>query len=205
MTIPIQNAESSQALAASLGLKGKVSLEIDTVVVPVEVTGDLPDTPYSPIVPIGGGAAQGPAGVGVEGAITIQPGRGGILVIKRITVPNTTGSPGAFELRLMTPANFVTGTIVSQANAFNYNSLFIAGGVARNGAIVSVFTHTVVLGQDLERLNVLDGDTGVIKLPGGYALYGDDPSGPVGLGLWNTVANEPVSATFHGKFYLNKG
>lgn len=205
MSIPIQNAESSQALAAALGLKGRVSLEVDTTVVPVELTGNLPNTPYSRIIPIGGSAAQGAGGAGIEGAITIRPGTGGILVVRKITVPNTSGSDGDFELRLMTPANFATGTVVSDANAFNFNSLFIDGAVVVVGALISIVTHTVVLGQALTILSVLDNSTGVIDLPGGYALYGDDPSGPVGLALWNTAADEPVAANFFGDVFLNKG
>lgn len=205
MTIPIQNAESSKALTAALGLKGAVRLEIDTTVVPVELTGNLPDTPYSSIVPMGCTGLGVAAGAGVENAITVQPGPGTILVVRLITVPNISGSDGDYELRLVTPANFVTGTIVSSVQALNYNSEFIAGGVARMGAVCRVLTHTVVLGELLTRLSVLDNTTGEIVLPHGFALYGDDPAGPLGLALWNTAANEEVTATFFGQAYLNKG
>jgi len=202
--LPIQNAESSKALAASLGLKGKIRLSVDEVEVPAVITDYLPNTPYSAIIPIGCSGAAGPVAVNFS-AISIEPGSGGILVIDRIEIANTSGSDGDFNIRVLTQVDVGVFTTVSSAQAFNFNSPLDGGGVRTNGALCRVISHTAILGATILRHSVLDNTTYAVELPGGYALYGDDPRGFVALVVWGTTLNEGIIVNFYGRVFLNKG
>ena len=206
MPIPIQNAEGSQALAAALGLKGAVRLQVDEVEVPTITTDFLPGTPYTTVIPVGGPGAIGGQGAGNEGAISVSPGRGGILVIEQVIIVNSTGGTLSYEVRLMTAANLATVTDVGAARQLlNMNSPMDGGGIREHGGFIQDIQHTTLLGIALARFGLLDFTTLIWDLPAGYALYGDDPLGPGAMAVWNTTANSTVNASFFGKVYKNKG
>jgi len=203
--VDIQNAEASSSLVAGLGIKGGLRLKLDETIVGVEVIGDLTKgSPYASVKKIGGVRAQ--AAVALEiSAISIEPGPGGILVIDQISVDNIQGADANFEIRVLTAAQIASITTVNSSLAFDFNSPFIAGAIARDGALLRSLSDAVAIGPVVLQMNVLTGERGVYDLPGGYALYGDDPIGPVALTVWNSAINLAAQASFIGRVYLNKG
>jgi len=204
--VPIQNPEAAKALIGGLGIKGPLGLQIDSVVVPIELVGDpgIVGNPYSSAVPIGGDL-NGSALAANFTAITFEATEGGILVVKRIAINNTSGASQNFVCRVMTPADILAVTEVSAAFAINYNSEFVRGAVARQGGVIRELVNTGQLGAILFQTIVLDDALLVIDLPYGYALYGDDPAGTSAIAIWTSAINLPLNVSFMGAVYINKG
>jgi len=203
--LPVQNAETSKAAVAALGLKGQLKFEFDEVLVPVVVMEDVTGPPYGTVVPVNFHLAVAGAAMN-NSSISVEPTPGSILVVDRIVMENNTGSAADFEIRLLSAADVDAMTTVSSAIGFNMNSEFdSSGNPARSAALGRALRHTSLLGDVVERVTILQDDFGVTLFPTGWALYGDDPFGPVAMSAANVVVAEVMSATFYGRQFLNKG
>jgi len=204
MPLPVQNAESSRALTAALGLKGRFRLSLDEIIVPVAVTDFLPDTPYTSIVPISGSTSQ--VAVALEFSyIMIQAVAGSILVVDQVLIDNQSGGDASYQFRLLTAGEVAAVSVAAFNTSLNLNSPIIGGLVARSGALVSRGTHTALVGTIAGRINILAGMTERFKFPSGASSYGDDSEGPVAITFFDTTVNQPMAATFFGRQFLNKG
>ena len=100
----INNPRLSAPLAEKYGIKGKLSLQLDSVVVPV-TSDEVGYEPFTDILPVSVSRVEAPAGVGVDSFVLVQPGPNTILVITSIMVNNADSADHTYQFRRLSAAN----------------------------------------------------------------------------------------------------
>jgi len=203
--LPIQNAEASQAVAAGLGLKGKVSLKFDEIILGMILTADNVHSPYSTDpLPIASGRQ---AALAVNNsAVGITPGAGLILKVDQITVVASSGNALSWRVHILGPVTLAAVTTVASPNAANRNSL-LGGSVnaPETGSRLLRITNATLTGLLVHRSFSPASEARTWDIPDGYYLYGDDPAGASALVVWNPTQNEEIVVNFVGREFRNKG
>lgn len=204
MPSPIQDPGESQALVNLFGIKGRLPLNLDNVVVPVALVADLTNTPYSAIGRGNAARRQGAAGAGTYAAIAIEPGPGLICRVDTLTIENVAAGVREFEVRALTPAQWAGVTSVANGQAIDLNSPYTAGALPERLASICHSCHiAAVVGNILLRITMPQQTTQTFDL--GLCLYGDDSVGPIRLGTWLLTANEECNVSYTISEFKNKG
>lgn len=196
-------------MGREFGLRGRLSLLLDEVVVPVRDTGDYAGS--SPFVSrrITMDGQTSPGVVARFAGYLIQPGANTLLVINKLQAGNA-GVAGVrrFNIQLLRPVD-VAAVNVSATAAL---ALLTAPRVLATGfypqvaATASLIDHNVAnpgaqIGQILLPSNAAGPVTLQLDLPHGIILDGGDPAGLGGVAIMATVANTAMDAGFVGAEY----
>lgn len=192
---PINWPDMSQSLSDALGLKGRVVLALDETTFPAVVAASLTNTPFDRLATPGGFTRESAAaGVGTNSGVLCQPAANTILVVRAIRITNETGATAPYTVRWLSAANVAAVTIVATTtlNAYNPRQQVAAG--QQLGSTQSSFNHTaIVSGYTLDRIPVATDTSVYLELPGGFALYGNNPQAGA-LAVYNQTANAACRA-----------
>jgi len=191
MTKQIQNADSAERLRNQYGLKGRVQVSLDELIVPTADVGDFAGkSPFERNSRIQGGdtAVMVASGAARYGYVCITPGPGTLLVVEGIVLSYPTASHRV-ELRLMTPAN-VQGTTTGTISTYAWNRpIFPAALLERMVATTRTIHHTAITGARIASYLTSTLHNAAVDLGRGVVLDGTDPVGPLSLGIWTTSLN----------------
>jgi len=204
--IPVQQANPSSALVASLGLKGRVRLQVDEVILGTIILEDTVNSPYSADRLVIASNRQASAGVGVFSGIGIRPGAGLILRIDQITVIASASALLPWLVHVLGPVALASVTIVASPDAVNRNSeLGRATNTPQSNSELLRITNGSTPGSLIHRESTASDLTSTWDIPGGYYLYGDDPAGVSAMVIWNSVADSELTVSWLGREFRNKG
>ena len=206
MPLPFNWPGESATLQKLFGLKGRVPLQMDEMVVPVAIIANGEASPWASSINVAKHRNQAAGGAGVESGIMVRPGGGVVLSIEKVVVDNNQASAIRCDLRMLSPALIATPiTVVASSNMNNMQApINPDGSIGRTGSLVSSVTHTAVIGDVLWRINVAANDSKQFQLPVPFFLDGDANGGVGGLVLWNLADDQVIGATFIGREYPNR-
>lgn len=190
----IQGDDASQQLVDQFGVKGRVPIMLDEIVVPTTDIGDFAGlSPYTRRR-TGGDVLQPPAGgAAAYGGAYITPAPGSKLVVESVTLSNDTGVNLNVRFMLYTPANLAAVTLVGAATAVpRFNGRMRASGLIDSLAATDGIYHhtTVALGALFGMVYSISGQDRTFFLPRGIVLDGLDPAGPIRLAIQVATLNQ---------------
>ena len=179
----INNADAAQALTSSYALKGKVSLQLDEMVVPVAIVDDLsPTNRLVELRPCGANVVQ--PGVAAEfGYIGVQTQAGFALLCEFFDMFNTGAADQQAMIVLLSAANLATigisaGSLVAKDLPKDTNSV---------GSQFWFGSHTAEVGVELGEY-VLAGER-TTRIPIGVTIYGVDNPNRVAVAMRGAAVN----------------
>lgn len=197
----IQAPFSGPVLDKQFFTVGGLQLQLDEIVVPVQEVGDFAGrSPFQATARrTGADAVTSPAGgAGTNSGVLLTPGRGTILVVEKIYVPQSAN--GFAQVKLFLPANraAVNVTAASQVIAATNQRVGSDGNISRLAATYDLFDHTTLviggsIGLFLTTANV---NTEWPAVGRGVVLDGNDPRGPVSLAVMHQSANTQIIVGF---------
>lgn len=195
--LPIQTLDLTVPITKALGVKGQVKLGLDEVVVNVIKLADYTASPYASN-PHPGQAAQLQAAVAVNfSGLFAQAPPNAIVVVNRIDIFNENSGASQYTIRWINPVDIATTNLNATATLRDSNAMVQVLTGTRLGTVILRVNHTALLGQNINRFEVLAQGNHEYVIDGGFALYGNDPLGRSGVGVWNETLNESVHATFY--------
>lgn len=184
----INNADAAQALTAAYALKGKVSLLLDEMVVPVSIVDDLtPDLVTRPC----GIVINQPAVVAEFGYLIAQTGVDLALEVTHIIIRNNISAVRQFFIRLFTAAEITTisvatATMLVKDIPISGSNVVSTGGSGTDGSN---------RGQSIIDVLVVANTTLIV--PVGATIYGPNLNpARAGIGLQAAAVNQAMVASF---------
>lgn len=204
MPLPFNWPGEASALAKMFGLKGKLPLGLDEIVVPVTVVGNLDDAPWSSSRPVGKERSQVAVALNNSGVMA-RPGRGVWLRIDGFVVDNEQAGVATFEVRLLTPANIAALTNNGDSNVNSFLGIIEASGTwDRTGSLVSSVQHTSTIGANVMRLRIPQDEHVHVHLDQPIYIDGDARGGIGALCVWCATQNQSCIVGFSGREYFNR-
>jgi len=196
----IQTVEPAEALAKAFGLKGRVTVQLDDIIIPTTEVGSLEETPFQQWTPCTGETQQPASGAGNYSFISVEPGNNKILGVFRIDVVNLGAGAQSLHVRLMAPSNIAAVTTSATAQLLAGVGHYTASTTPpRTTSLVRRGLHTAVAGNGVARITCLANTMASIEFPGGFFMDGNDPNGVAALTVWDLAANEALTACFYCK------
>lgn len=203
----IQNDDASQRLVRQYGIRGRVPVLLDEIIVPTSDIGDFAGrSPWESRVIAADNQYQAAAGAGTYGGLYITPGASGIFVVEQLICENATGVNQRLLLQLFTPASVATVTTTGTSAAVQLNGQILPSGFGQQAPVQSsVFHHTGhAAGAAFGNLFNTTG-TLIYTFPRGMMLDGSGPHGPTRLAIQSYSANQATpNIGFVGSFYAVK-
>ena len=196
----IQNADAAQGLEEQFGLRGKIGVALDEIVVPVVNVGDFDGrSPYEPARRLGGDIrTSAAAGALTFAGILITPGPNTLLALEVIAPENLSGTTHRYEIKLFRPTDIAAVTVVAASAMARWDGRMRATGFAPQMACTTTTFHHTTLGigaacatHDSFNGNPLSADIGR-----GFMLDGTDPLGPISVAVMTQIANAAFSVNF---------
>lgn len=204
----IQNDDASRRLVRDYGIKGRVPVLLDEIIVPTADIGDFAgSSPYESRIVAADVQQQAAAGAGTYGGLIITPGLTNVSVVEKVRFTNVTGAAQLFFFKLFRPADVAAVTVVSTSPAVVLNGVMRTTGFAPAAPITSsIFHHTATnLGADFGFIYVPDVNNVEYVFPRGMVLDGSDPLGPISLCVQTASANQQTPwMGFHATVYSIK-
>lgn len=185
----INNADAAQALTRAYSLKGKVSLALDEMVVPVTIVDNLAEE-GSPIElrPCAGFASQ--AAVAAEFAyIGVQTQAPFKLSVSEFIMFNDSGNNLTVFLKTFTQANLTTIGISAGAML----ALDLPEDSTTVGSQFWFGSHTAAVGSEFARFRI--GSQSTTRIPVGATIHGVDNPNRVAVGIQIATLNFTLQCT----------
>lgn len=185
---PIQWPYLASAMQTLLGLKGRVILKADEMVIPTVLAADASEAPFGETrIPAGNQRTTAAAGVGRFGGAHLAPNENVVLKVKSVMFTNETGAASAYEVRWLTAAQVAAVTAVGAFTMLAHNSRD-RNAFNETASLLTTFHHNLIVGQTLARVWVPDQDQREVQLPDGFCLWGLDQNAGA-LAGWIDTAN----------------
>ena len=197
---PINWPFAADALAAALGIKGRMVVRLDETAAPGLVIADLSGPPYGALYIPAGLSINCPAGgVGVySGAAIRVPGPKTVFGVEGFNLVDTAGAGVTIRVMRISATQYSSLTIgtTSQLSCFN------PGRLDRSTVATTIasFTHNAFLGTELARLYVPAGQSLNWAWPEAYHLYTDQTPGGA-LALFVMADNTATRIGVYGREY----
>lgn len=205
MPAPIQTPDASQGLEQEFGLRGKVNLALDEIVVPVrDVSDGAGSSPWIRRKTCADAQRVIAAGAGTFVFYAIRPGAGTVLVVEAITwlVGGTT-----MLMKLFRPVDLAAVTTTATGAVAQTNGIIRSTGFLPSVACNAILGHhtTTTIGAAIHQMNWTAGQTQLWEFKRGITLDGRDPAGASALVIMIGAANVEFTAGFFGTEYTGKG
>ena len=183
------------AITRFFDIQGGANPEYDETLSAQLKLADLDDSPYLRFaIPV---ARHGlAAAVALEFSVLVaRPASSVVLQLTQIQVSNEGAAAQLLTTSLLSEANVTSAGIALQSNMRDLTSM----SLTRPSAIWQG-SHGSIVGANIARLIVPPSQTVIYQFPKpGILLFGNDPDGVGGFGVWGRTANEAVDVGFYGR------